>query len=148
MRMLSSIRVTDSRPTIAADLGRHIFWVLWQCIRVPLFLLLVTLEPVVTFVLGSPALLGVLTALFWKFLGPPHFPFVLVISISLGLQLALILYHQWHHMREHEQPRLTTHLDPHPSLRTSSPRHQARGQRHRRSRKAKALTSMPGIRNG
>jgi hypothetical protein len=90
MSVLSSIPVTDSRPTIAGDLGRCILWVL--C--VPLFLLLVTLEPVVTFTLGSLALLGVLTALFWEFLGPPHFPFVLVISISLGLQLVLILYHK------------------------------------------------------
>lgn len=98
MVMLSSIPVTDSRPTIAADLGRCIFWAFWQCIRVPLFLLLVTLEPVVTFVFGSLALLGVLTALFWKFLGPPHFPFLLVISISLGLQLVLILYHKLLHV--------------------------------------------------
>jgi hypothetical protein len=85
--------VTDS-PTVAGDLGRCTFWLLWQCIRVPLFLLLVTLEPVVSFVLGSLALLGVLTAFFWKLTGPPHFPFVLVISISLGFELALILYYK------------------------------------------------------
>ena len=48
----------------------------------------------VSFVLGSLALLGVLTAFFWRFIGPPHFPFLLVLGISLGFELALILYHR------------------------------------------------------
>jgi hypothetical protein len=43
-------------------------------------------------VLGALALLGVLTALFWKFFGPPNFPFFLMLGISLGLELALIVY--------------------------------------------------------
>lgn len=76
----------------AGDLGRCILWLLWQCVRVPAVLLLVILEPVVSFVLSALALLGVLTALFWKLLGPPHFPFFLVLSISLGFELALALY--------------------------------------------------------
>ena len=57
-----------------------------------LFLFLLVLEPVVTFVLGALALLGVLTALFWKFFGPPNFPFFLMLGISLGFELALIVY--------------------------------------------------------
>jgi len=88
----SSIPVMDSRPTIAADLGRCALWVVWQSIRLPLFLFLLVLEPVVTLILGALALLGVLTALFWKFFGPPNFPFLLMLSISLGLELALIVY--------------------------------------------------------
>jgi hypothetical protein len=56
-----------------------------------LFLFLLVLEPVVTLVLGALALLGVLTALFWKFFGPPNFPFLLMLSISLGLELAALL---------------------------------------------------------
>ena len=87
-----SIPVGDSKPTIAADLGRSALWVGWQCIRLPLFLFLLVLEPVVTLVLGTLALLGVLTALFWKFFGPPNFPLFLMLSISLGLELALIVY--------------------------------------------------------
>ena len=83
----------ESKPITARDLGRCILWLLWQCIRVPAVLLLVTLEPVVTFLLSALALLGVLTALFWKLVGPPHFPFFLVLGISLGFELALILYH-------------------------------------------------------
>jgi hypothetical protein len=83
----------ESKPITAGDPGRCVLWLLWQCIRVPAVLLLVILEPVVTFVLSALALLGVLTALFWKLVGPPHFPFFLVLGISLGFELALVLYH-------------------------------------------------------
>ena len=83
----------QNKPISAGDLGRCILWLLWQCFRVPAVLLLVILEPVVSFVLSVLALLGVLTALFWKLVGPPHFPFFLVLGISLGFELALVLYH-------------------------------------------------------
>jgi hypothetical protein len=92
MSIPGSIPVTDSRPTVAADLGRCAIWVLWQSIRLPLFLFLLVLEPVVTLLLGGLALLGVLTALFWKLFGPPNFPFFLMLGISLGFELALIVY--------------------------------------------------------
>ena len=94
MSIPGSIPVTDSRPTIAANLVRCTLRVGWQCIRLPLFLFLLVLEPVVTLVLGALALLGVLTALFWKFFGPPNFPFFLMLGISLGFELALIVYHK------------------------------------------------------
>ncbi len=94
MSIPGSIPLTDARPTVAADLGRCALWVVWRCIRLPLFLLILVLEPVVTFVLGVLALLGVLTALFWKFFGPPNFAFLLMLSISLGVELALIVYHK------------------------------------------------------
>jgi hypothetical protein len=94
MSVPGSISLTDSRPNIAAGLVRRTLWVGWQCIRLPLLLFLLVLEPIVTLVLGTLALLGVLTALFWKFFGPPNFPFLLVLSISLGLELALIVYHK------------------------------------------------------
>lgn len=77
---------------LAGDFGRFALRVLWQCVRVPVFLLLVTLEPIVTFVLGAFALLGILTALFWEFFGPPHFHFFLVGGVSLGLALGRVLY--------------------------------------------------------
>jgi hypothetical protein len=83
----------DGNRTIAADLFRCTFWLLWQCIRLPLFLLVVTLEPVANVVLGSLALLGTLTVLFWKLLGPPGFPFFLMLSIALGFQFTLLVYH-------------------------------------------------------
>ena len=65
--------MSDREPAIGAALARWICLLLWQCIRVPLFLLLVTLEPVVSMVLGLLALLGVLSAFFWEFLGPRIF---------------------------------------------------------------------------
>jgi hypothetical protein len=83
----------DERTPAAGGLVRCILWLLWQCIRVPALLLLLVLEPVVSFVLSSLALLGVLTAFFWKFVGPPHFPFFLVLGVSLGFEFALVLYH-------------------------------------------------------
>jgi hypothetical protein len=92
MSIPGSFPVTDSRPNIAADLGRRALCLVWQAIRLPLFAFLLVLEPVVTFVLGALALLGILTALFWKFFGPPNFPFFLMLGISLGFELALILY--------------------------------------------------------
>ena len=87
-----SVPADEQAPGVG-DLVRCILWLLWQCIRVPAFLLLVVLEPVVSFVLGSLALLGVLTAFFWKLVGPPHFPFFLVLGVSLGFEFALVLYH-------------------------------------------------------
>ena len=92
MSIPGSIPVTDDRRVIAADVGRCTLWIGWQCIRLPLFLFLLVLEPVVSLALGALALLGVVTALFWKFFGPPNFPFLLMLSISLGLELALIVY--------------------------------------------------------
>ena len=92
MRIRGSIPIANSRPSIAADLGRCALWVAWQSIRLPLFLFLLVLEPVVTLVLGALALLGVLTALFWKLFGRPDFPFLLMLGISLGFELALIVY--------------------------------------------------------
>lgn len=81
-----------SRP-IAGDLFRAALWLLWQCIRLPVFLFLLTLEPVANLFLGTLALLGVLTALFWKLFGPPGFHVFVVITIALGLQFALLVYH-------------------------------------------------------
>ena len=56
--------------------------------------MLAILGPVASFVLGSLALLGVLTAFFWKFVSPPHFSFLVVLGISLSFELVLILYHK------------------------------------------------------
>jgi len=81
----------ENRP-IAGDLLRCALWLLWQCVRLPLFLLLLTLAPVANLVLGSLALLGVLTAFFWKLVGPPDFHFFLVLGIALGFQFALLIY--------------------------------------------------------
>ena len=93
MNSLSFSASVDERASGASDLLRFVLWLLWQCIRVPAFLLLSILEPLVSLVLSALALLGVLTAFFWKLVGPPHFPFFLVLGISLGFEFALVLYH-------------------------------------------------------
>jgi hypothetical protein len=84
----------DSKATIRGDHGRAVLWLVWQCVRLPLLLLLVALEPVASLVLGALALLGVLTAFFRQLVGPPHFTFLLVLGISLGFQLVLLVYYK------------------------------------------------------
>jgi hypothetical protein len=64
----------------------------WRVLRLAVLLLLVILEPVVSFVLGGAALLGVLMTFFWKLVGPPTFPFWTMLTISLGFGFALVLY--------------------------------------------------------
>jgi len=58
----------------SGDLLRGMLRLLWCALRLPVFMFLAILEPVVRFILGALALLGVLTALFFKFYGVPHFP--------------------------------------------------------------------------
>lgn len=81
------------QPTIAGDFGRGLRGLASLCIRLPAFLLLSILQPLVTFALSSLALLCVLTACFWKLVGPPHFPFLLMLCAGLGLELLLVAYH-------------------------------------------------------
>ncbi|MGH2912085.1 MAG: hypothetical protein ACRDJ3_06370 [Solirubrobacteraceae bacterium] len=92
MNAISPKVFSDAKLPVAYNLLALSLWLLWQAIRLPMFLLLSILEPVVSFVLGSLALLGVLTVFFWRFIDPAHFPFLLVLGISLGFELALILY--------------------------------------------------------
>ena len=95
MNAISPRVLCDAKlPVVANHLVAHTLWLLWQGIRLPAYLLLAILEPSASFVLGSLALLGVLTAFFWKLVGPPHFPFLLVLGISLSFELVLILYHK------------------------------------------------------
>jgi hypothetical protein len=90
----SSPRVlAESR--LPADVGpiRVVARLLWHALRLPLLVFLVILEPVVRFVLGALALLGVLVALFFKAYGVPHFPFALMLGASVGLGLMLVGYY-------------------------------------------------------
>jgi len=66
---------------------------LWHAVRLPVSTFLVILEPVVRVALSALALLGVLTALFFKLYGVPHFPFVLMLGVSVGLGLMLAGYY-------------------------------------------------------
>jgi len=66
---------------------------LWHVLRLPVFMFLAILEPVVSFILGALALLGVLTALFSKLYGVPHFPFALMLGVSVGFGLVQVGYY-------------------------------------------------------
>ncbi|MGC1729913.1 MAG: hypothetical protein WA747_11090 [Steroidobacteraceae bacterium] len=77
----------------AGDLLRGTLRLLWHALRLPVFMFLAILEPIVRFVLGALALLGVLTALFFKIYGVPHFPFALMLGMSVGFGLMLVGYH-------------------------------------------------------
>ena len=76
----------------AASIPAVTLRVLWHAVRLPVLMMLVILEPVVSFVLGGAALLGVLMTFFWKLVGPPTFPFWTMLAISLGFGFALPLY--------------------------------------------------------
>jgi hypothetical protein len=76
-----------------ADTGRTLASFSWQLIRLPVYTLLLILEPVVDVVFGGAALLGVLVSLFFRLsTGISHFPFWTMISISIGFGLVPIIY--------------------------------------------------------
>jgi hypothetical protein len=56
-------------------------------------MVLVILEPLVTFVLAALALLGILTTLFFYLVGPPQFPVWTMLALSLGFAVALVPYY-------------------------------------------------------
>jgi hypothetical protein len=56
-------------------------------------MVLVILEPLVTFVLAALALLGLLTTLFFYLVGPPEFPVWTMLALSLGFAIALLPYY-------------------------------------------------------
>ena len=74
------------------ELSRLILRGLWHLVRLPVFTLLLILEPVVAFVLGGAALAGVLTTIFFVVIDAPHFPAWTMLAQSIGFGLALMLY--------------------------------------------------------
>jgi hypothetical protein len=65
---------------------------LWFLVRLPVFTLLVILEPVVALVFGGLALAGVLTTIFFLLVHAPHFPAWTMLTLSVGCGLALMAY--------------------------------------------------------
>ena len=66
---------------------------LWRIAGLPVLLLLVILEPLVTFVFAALALLGLLTTVFFFLVGPPGFPVGTMLVLSLGFAIVLLPYH-------------------------------------------------------
>jgi hypothetical protein len=93
MNYSSSRALAEKRLTTGSDLFQSTLRPLWHVVRLPVYVLLAILEPVVRFVLGALGLLGVLTALFFKLYGVPHFPFALMLGASVGLGLMLVGYY-------------------------------------------------------
>ena len=81
-------RDNTRQPAFPAMLWRG-FWLL---VRLPVFTLLVILEPVVALVLGCLALAGVLTTIFFVAIHAPHFPAWSILGLSIGFGLALMAY--------------------------------------------------------
>jgi hypothetical protein len=66
---------------------------LWRVACLPVLMVFVILEPLITFVLAGLALLGLLTTLFFYLVGPPGFPAWTMLTLSLGFAIALVPYH-------------------------------------------------------
>jgi hypothetical protein len=66
---------------------------LWRVNSLPVLMLLVILEPLVTFAFAALALLGLLTTLFFYLVGPRDFPLWTMLALSLGFAIALVPYH-------------------------------------------------------
>jgi hypothetical protein len=84
----------DAMVSRSQTVAGIILWCLWQTIRIPAYLLLSILAPVVRVVLSAVALLGVLTTLLWECVHPQDFPFALMLGMSLGFGLLLYVY-EW-----------------------------------------------------
>ena len=66
---------------------------LWRVACLPVLMLLVILEALVTFAFAALALLGLLTTLFFYLVGPRDFPLWTMLALSLGFAIALVPYH-------------------------------------------------------
>lgn len=75
-----------------AEPGIRALAFVWRVVCAPIHALLALLEPIVSFVLGLLALLGICMSLVFGMLRP-HFPFWTMMSISLTFLLALMVYH-------------------------------------------------------
>ena len=77
------------------DRGQH--WrtairAIWCILRLPIVTALAILEPLVSIVFNGLALLGVLTIIFYKLIGLPHFPTWTMLGLSIGFALVVTLY--------------------------------------------------------
>lgn len=82
----------ESRPRIEFGFWRTLERFAWQAIRLPLLAFLMLVEPVVRFVMVAVALLGILAAFFFEFLGgDPRFPFWLIFGLSLGCGAVVVV---------------------------------------------------------
>jgi hypothetical protein len=66
----------------------------WHSVRLPILAVLVVLEPFVSIVLSALTILGIFFALFFRFLVRlAHFPFWMMLGISVGCATLLLVYY-------------------------------------------------------
>lgn len=83
-----------AQPNLIAAAGFFTLRLGWHAIRLPLLTLLVILEPFVRTILMAIAMLGVLITLFYEFVVRlAHFPFWLMLALSIGSALLLLPYY-------------------------------------------------------
>jgi hypothetical protein len=90
--MNAFVRSDSSMGADSANLNQSLRG-LWRLAGLPVLLLLVIFEPLVTFVFAALALLGLLTTVFFFLVGPPGFPVWTMLALSLGFAIALLPYH-------------------------------------------------------
>ena len=72
--------------------ARRILRLLWDSGRLPVLLPFVILEPIVAFLCGGFALLGLLATVFFTLIAAPHFPTGIMLTVSISFAVALVLY--------------------------------------------------------
>jgi hypothetical protein len=77
---------------------------LWRAAFMPVLILLVILEPLVTFAFPALALLGLLTTLFFYLVGPPDFSLWTMLALSLGFAIALLPYYALIRLLSFDEP--------------------------------------------
>lgn len=90
---MSAILPSDSFEPRSRRALRSLLRISWLLVRVPAYLLLAMLEPLVSLGLTALALLSLFTAILFRLAHVPHFPFGLMLGFSLACALALALYH-------------------------------------------------------
>jgi hypothetical protein len=110
--------ITDEQYAITSDTqrrgagaGRHVrsgstrsrrrsnaisgaLWVVWQAVRIPVFAVLLVLEPFARLILGGVAAVALFVTLFFGLIvKPPHFPFWGMLAFSVGFAVALTAYY-------------------------------------------------------
>ena len=78
---------------IGAGISIAALILLWNAVRIPVFVVLRLAEPLVRLLLGGLGLLSIVGALFYTFLSPlPHPPFWLLMGFAVACGVALLLY--------------------------------------------------------
>ena len=95
-RLMNSVTTHDAsdiRRRIA-ELGHGLLRFSWTAVRVPLLALLVAMEPIVCWILGAVAVLGIMVSLLFEFVVRlPNYPFWLMMGISAGIAALQIPYY-------------------------------------------------------